>query len=57
MENALGSLIDQDPAPAMFVYPSDELAERTVEAKLEPMIRQCKALAEKYRSMTASDWP
>ena len=49
MENALGSLIDQDPAPAMFVYPSDELAERTVEAKLEPMIRQCKALAEKYR--------
>lgn len=33
---------------AMFVYPSDELAERTVEAKLEPMIRQCKALAEKY---------
>ena len=49
MENALGSLIDQDPAPTMFVYPSDELAERTVEAKLEPMIRQCKALAEKYR--------
>ena len=49
MENALGSLIDQDPAPAMFVYPSDELAERTVEAKLEPMIRHCLALAEKYR--------
>ena len=49
MENALGSLIDQEPAPTMVVYPSDALAERTVEAKLEPMIRQCKALAEKYR--------
>lgn len=49
MENALGSLIDQEPAPTMVVYPSDALAERTVEAKLEPMIRQCKVLAEKYR--------
>ena len=50
MENALGSLVDQDPAPTMFVYPSDALAERTVEAKLEPMIRQCRVLAEKYRA-------
>lgn len=49
MENALGSLIDQEPAPTMVVYPSDALAERTVEAKLEPMIRQCKPLAAKYR--------
>lgn len=48
MENMLGSLIDQDPAPTMIVYPSDTLAERTVEAKLDPMIRQCKPLAEKY---------
>ena len=49
MENALGSLIDQDPAPTMVVYPSDDLAKRTVESKLEPMFRQCRALAEKYR--------
>ena len=49
MENALGSAIDQDPAPAMIVYPSDELAERTVEAKLGPMFRQCKPLRAKYR--------
>lgn len=48
MENMLGCLIDQDPAPTMIVYPSDTLAERTVEAKLDPMIRQCKPLAEKY---------
>lgn len=49
MENMLGSLIQQDPAPTMVVYPSDELAERTVESKLEPMIYKCKDLANKYR--------
>lgn len=49
MENMLGSLIDQAPAPTMIVYPSDDLAERTVDAKLEPMIQKCKPLAEKYR--------
>ncbi len=49
MENMLGSLIDQDPGPTMIVYPSDDLAERTVEAKLEPMIKKCQPLSEKYR--------
>lgn len=49
MENILGSLIDQAPAPTMIVYPSDDLAERTVDAKLEPMIKACRVLAEKYR--------
>lgn len=49
MENMLGSLVDQDPGPTMIVYPSDDLAERTVDAKLEPMIKKCHPLAEKYR--------
>ena len=49
MENMLGSLISQDPAPTMIVYPSDTLAERVVESKLEPMIKKCRPLAEKYR--------
>jgi len=49
MENMLGAIVDQDPGPTMIVYPSDKLAERTVEAKLDPMIRQCKPLAEKWR--------
>lgn len=49
MENILGSLIDQAPAPTMIVYPSDDLAERTVDAKLKPMIKACKVLSEKYR--------
>lgn len=49
MENMLGAIIDQDPAPTMLVYPTDKLAERTEEAKLDPMIRQTKPLAEKWR--------
>ena len=54
MENMLGSLIDQAPGPTMIVYPSDDLAERTVDAKLEPMIKACKVLAEKYQIGRAS---
>ena len=49
VENMLASAIAQDPAPAMCVYPSDDLAERTVESKLDPMIKSCKVLAAKYR--------
>lgn len=49
MENMLGSLIAQDPGPTMLVYPSDDLAERTVDSKLRPMIRKCQALEDKYR--------
>lgn len=49
MENMLASAIAQDPAPAMCVYPSDDLAERTVESKLDPMIKSCKIPAAKYR--------
>ena len=48
-ENILGSLICQDPGPAMVVYPSDELGERTVEARLEPMILGCPALSALYQ--------
>ncbi len=48
LENMLGSLVCQEPAPAMVVYPTDTLVERTVEAKLEPMIKSTPALAERY---------
>ncbi len=48
LENMLGSMISQDPAPTMVVYPSDDLAERVVEAKIDPMIKNCTVLAEKY---------
>lgn len=49
LENALGSMICQDPGPAMIIYPTGDLIERTFEAKLEPMIRSCPALAELYQ--------
>lgn len=48
MENMLGSVIDQDPAPSMIVYPSETLAERVVESKLDPMIKGTSVLADKY---------
>ena len=49
MENMIGSLIDQDPAPTMVVYPSDDLAEATAETRLIPMIKANKDTADKFR--------
>ena len=57
MENMLGSLIAQDPAPAMVVYPSDDLAERTTESKLEPMVRSCKVLAGNVKKCAVGKHP
>ena len=54
MENALGSAIDQDPGPAMMVYPPTS-CKRTVESKLEPMFKNCPALAAKYRAHESED--
>ena len=39
MENMIGCLVDQDPAPTMVVYPSDDLAEATAETRLVPMFK------------------
>ena len=49
MENMIGSLIDQDPAPTMVVYPSDDLAEATAETRLVPMIKGSQDMAGKFR--------
>ena len=49
MENMIGSLIDQDPAPTMVVYPSDDLAESTSETRLEPMIKSNPDMRDKFR--------
>ncbi len=49
MENMIGSLVDQEPAPTMVVYPSDELAEATSETRLVPMLKSNPDLAEKFR--------
>ena len=49
MENMIGCLIDQDQAPTMVVYPSDDLAEATSETRLVPMIKSNQSTAEKFR--------
>ena len=49
MENMIGALVDQDPAPTMVVYPSDDLAETTAETRLVPMFKACQDIAEKFR--------
>ena len=49
MENMIGCLTDQDPAPTMVVYPSDDLAEATSETRLVPMIKSNQSTAEKFR--------
>ena len=49
MENMIGTLVDQDPAPTMVVYPSDDLAETTAETRLVPMFKACQDIAEKFR--------
>lgn len=46
--NILGYLIDQDPAATMLIYPNDQLGERVVEKRIEPMLRASPALVEKW---------
>jgi len=46
--NMLGFAIDQDPGPALIVYPTDKLAEFSSENRIEPMIYKSPVLAEKY---------
>lgn len=49
MENMIGSLVDQDPAPTLVVYPSDDLAETTAETRLIPMFKSHPDMAGKFR--------
>lgn len=49
MENMIGCLVDQDPAPTMVVYPSDDLAEATSETRLVPMFKSHPDMAGKFR--------
>lgn len=49
MQNMLGYVIQQDPAPTMIVYPTDTLAEYTSENRLQPMIKACRSLKDLWR--------
>lgn len=49
MENMIGSLVDQEPAPTLVVYPSDDLAESTSETRLVPMFKSHPDMSSKFR--------
>lgn len=48
MQNMLGYIIAQDPAPTMIVYPTDELGETTSVNRLQPMFRESPQLCERF---------
>lgn len=47
--NMLGYIIQQDPSPAMVVYPTDQLAESISENRIAPMLKSSPALKKLYR--------
>lgn len=48
MNNMLGYVITQDPAPTEIVYPTEMLATTVSSKRLQPMIRLCDPLRDKY---------
>lgn len=48
IQNMLGFVIDQDPAPTLIVYPTDELAETTSDNRIQPMIGASPTLRHHY---------
>ena len=49
MLNMLAYIAAQDPAPALAVYPSDELGERVVRKRIRPMIYASGPLRQRFR--------
>lgn len=47
--NMLGWIIQQDPSPAMVVYPTDTLGESISTNRLQPMFRLSEPLKERWR--------
>ena len=46
--NALGYIVDQDPAPTMVVYPTDTLAESTSDNRIQPTIEASPELRRRW---------
>lgn len=45
--NAMGYYIHYDPAPMMYIQPTDEMAESFSKDRLAPMIRDCPSLTQR----------
>ncbi len=49
LHNMVGYVIQQDPSPAMIVYPTEALAKNVSENRLEPMILSAQPLLQRYK--------
>ncbi len=48
LQNMIGYIVMQDPAPTMIVYPTDILARSVSENRLQPMLRATPEIAKKF---------
>lgn len=48
LQNMIGYIVMQDPAPTMIVYPTDVLARSVSENRLQPMLRATPEIAKKF---------
>lgn len=55
LQNMLGYVIDQDPAPTMIVYPTDTLGKSTSTNRLQPMFKASKTLKKHFREHDSTD--
>lgn len=53
--NAIGYIIDQDPGTILYIHPSLDEARKFSKQRLNPMIRDCKALRNKVSEIKAKD--
>ena len=53
--NAIGYIIDQDPGTILYIHPSLDEARKFSRQRLNPMIRDCKALKSKVSDVKAKD--
>lgn len=54
LQNMVGYIIQQDPAPTMIVYPTDKLADSISENRLQPMIKAAPTLKRRYKENESS---
>lgn len=48
LQNMIGYIVAQDPAPTMIVYPTDTLARSVSENRLQPMLKATPEIAKKF---------
>lgn len=48
LQNMIGYIVAQDPAPTMIVYPTDILARSVSENRLQPMLKATPEIAKKF---------